>query len=191
MLTRRNPRLWTFWFSRFGIESTNHLFFLSLLSSFILLHLSFFFFNVFIFNWRIIALQCCVDFCHTSKSISHRYTYVPLLLNLPFNSHPILPSGLSQRTGLSSLRHTENFHWVSILLIHVVMDGASQVIQTVNACNTGDLGLIPGLGRSPGEGNGNPLQYCLENSTDRGAWQASWWRVRVGHGVTNSLTLSW
>ena len=37
--------------------------------------------------------------------------------------------------------------------------------------NTGDLGSIPGLGRSPGEGNGNPLQYyCLENSMDRGAW---------------------
>ena len=40
--------------------------------------------------------------------------------------------------------------------------------------NTGDAGLIPGLGRSPGEGNGNPLQYsCLENSMDRGTWQAT------------------
>ena len=38
-------------------------------------------------------------------------------------------------------------------------------------CNAGDLGSIPGSGRSPGEGNGNPLQYsCLENSMDRGAW---------------------
>ena len=37
--------------------------------------------------------------------------------------------------------------------------------------NVGDLGLSPGLGRSPGEGNGNPLQYyCLENLMDRGAW---------------------
>ena len=42
-----------------------------------------------------------------------------------------------------------------------------------SACNAGDLGLIPGLGRSPGEGNGNPLQYpCLENPMDRGDWQA-------------------
>jgi len=51
-----------------------------------------------------------------------------------------------------------------------------------SACkNAGDLGLIPGLGRSPGEGNGDPLQYsCLENSTDTGAWQ-----VTV-HGVTKS-----
>ena len=39
-----------------------------------------------------------------------------------------------------------------------------------SACNAGDLGYIPGLGRSPGEGNGNPLQYsCLENPMDRGA----------------------
>ena len=38
-----------------------------------------------------------------------------------------------------------------------------------SACNARNLGLIPGLGRSPGEGNGNPLQYsCLENPTDRG-----------------------
>ena len=43
-----------------------------------------------------------------------------------------------------------------------------------SAYNVGDLGLIPGLGRSPGEGNGNPLQYsCLENSMDREAWQAT------------------
>ena len=41
-----------------------------------------------------------------------------------------------------------------------------------SACNEGDLGLIPGSGRSPGEGNGNPLQYsCLENPMDGGAWQ--------------------
>ena len=40
--------------------------------------------------------------------------------------------------------------------------------------NAGDTGLIPGLGRSPGEGNGNTLQYsCLENPMDRGAWRAT------------------
>ena len=42
-----------------------------------------------------------------------------------------------------------------------------------SACNAGDPGLMPGLERSPGEGNGNPLQYpCLENSMDRGTWRA-------------------
>ena len=52
-----------------------------------------------------------------------------------------------------------------------------------SACNAGDLGSIPGLGRSPGEGNGNPLQYsCLENPMDRGAWWATVHRVaRVWH----------
>ena len=48
----------------------------------------------------------------------------------------------------------------------------------VSACNAGDLGLNPGLGRSPGEGNGNPLQYsCLENPMDRGASWATVHRV--------------
>ena len=45
-----------------------------------------------------------------------------------------------------------------------------------SACNAGNPGLIPGLGRSPVEGNGNPLQYsCLENSMDRGVWLTSLW----------------
>ena len=52
-----------------------------------------------------------------------------------------------------------------------------------SACSAGDLGLIPGSGRSPGEGNGNPLQYsCLENSMDGGAWWAT------VHGVQKSRT---
>ena len=43
-----------------------------------------------------------------------------------------------------------------------------------STCNAGDPGSIPGLGRYPGEGNANPLQYsCLENPMDRGAWQAA------------------
>ena len=47
-----------------------------------------------------------------------------------------------------------------------------------SACQAGDSGSIPGLGRSPGEGNGNPLQYsCLENPMDRGAWRATVHRV--------------
>ena len=52
-----------------------------------------------------------------------------------------------------------------------------------SACNAGDLGSIPGLGKSPGEGNGNPLQYCyLENAMDRGAWQATvQGSKKVGH----------
>ena len=52
-----------------------------------------------------------------------------------------------------------------------------------SSCNAGDVGSIPGSGRSPGEGNGNPLQYsCLEKSMDRGAWRAT------VHGVAKSQT---
>ena len=52
-----------------------------------------------------------------------------------------------------------------------------------SAYNAGDQGSIPGLGRSSGEGNGNPLQYsCLENPMDRGAWWAA------VHGVAKSRT---
>ena len=52
-----------------------------------------------------------------------------------------------------------------------------------SACNAGDLGLIPGLGRSPGGEHGYPLQYsCLEKPMDRRAWLAT------VHGVTKSQT---
>ena len=63
--------------------------------------------------------------------------------------------------------------------------GASLVAQIVkaSACSAGYLGSIPGSGRSPGEGNGNSLQYsCLENSMDGGAWWATL------HGVAKSQT---
>ena len=59
--------------------------------------------------------------------------------------------------------------------------GVSEV--KASARNVGDPGLIPGLGRSPGDGNGNPLQYsCLGNPMDRGAWRAT------VHGVEKSRT---
>ena len=52
---------------------------------------------------------------------------------------------------------------------------------SANAGDTRDVGSIPGMGRSPRVGNGNPLQYsCQENSMDRGAWQAT------VHGITKS-----
>ena len=61
--------------------------------------------------------------------------------------------------------------------------GGSEV--KASACIAGDLGSIPGLGRFPGEGNGCPLQYSsLENSLDRGAWQAT------VHGVAKEMDLT-
>ena len=58
-----------------------------------------------------------------------------------------------------------------------------------SACNAGDLGSIPGSGRSPGEGNGNPLQYsCLENSMDRGSgWLQFMGLQRVRHDCTTNI----
>ena len=68
-----------------------------------------------------------------------------------------------------------------VICIHQGFPGGS--VAKESACNAGNLGSIPRLGKSPGEGNGNPLQYsCLENLLGRGAWQAT------VHGVTKSQT---
>ena len=67
-----------------------------------------------------------------------------------------------------------------IALVNIyIWESPGSSVGKESACIAGVLGLIPGSGRSPGEGNGNPLQYsCLENSMDRGTWQAT------VHGVT-------
>ena len=68
--------------------------------------------------------------------------------------------------------------------LYIQSMGASLADGKESACSADDLGSIPGLGRFPGEGNGNPLQYsCLQNSMDRGAWQAvysPWGRKESG-----------
>ena len=74
-----------------------------------------------------------------------------------------------------------NYLNIMVLLIFMGFPGGSD--GKASACSGGDPGSIPGLGRSPGEGNGNPLQYsCLKNSMDRGAWWAT------VHGVRKSQT---
>ena len=65
----------------------------------------------------------------------------------------------------------------------IVQDFPDSSVSKESTCNAGDLGSIPGLGRSPGEGKGYSIQYSgLENSTDRGAWWAT------VHVVTESDT---
>ena len=69
--------------------------------------------------------------------------------------------------------------------IHIWASQVALVVKNppANAGDTRDKGSFPGLGRSPGEGNGDPLQYsCLGNPMDRGAWRA------MVHGVTKSQT---
>ena len=64
--------------------------------------------------------------------------------------------------------------------------GGSEV--KASACNVGDMSLNPGLGRSPGEGNGNPLQYsCVENPMDGEAWQATVHEVAKSRHKTERL----
>ena len=83
--------------------------------------------------------------------------------------------------------------WVGLLDYVVTIFSFLRYLYTVlvpggsdgkaSAYNVGDLGSIPGLGRSPGEGKGNPLQYsCLENPMDGGTWYAT------VHGVAKSRT---
>ena len=76
------------------------------------------------------------------------------------------------RTRLSDLTKMTKIH--IHIHIRIRIQGLSRSLSSKeSSCNAGDAGLIPGWGRSPGEGNGNPLQYsCLENPMDRGAWQA-------------------
>ena len=87
-------------------------------------------------------------------------------------------------TGRQTLYHCTT--WESH--IHIYTCGSN---SQESACNAGDSGVIPGLGRSQGEGNGYPLQYsCLENSMDRGAWRATvhgWQRIRQDW-ATNTFT---
>ena len=62
------------------------------------------------FNWRIIALQCCAGFCHTSTQTSHNYLHIPSLLSLRPPQAPFHPSGSSQGMGLSSLCYIAASH---------------------------------------------------------------------------------
>ena len=78
-------------------------------------------------------------------------------------------------------------HWQSSEVASLWWGFPRISVDKESVCNTGDLGLIPGSGRSPGEGNGSPLQYsCLENPMDRGACRATVHGVmRVGHGLVS------
>ena len=71
-------------------------------------------------------------------------------------------------------------------------EGSSSSVGKESTWNSGDLGSIPGLGRSPGEGNSNPFQYsCLGNPMDRGTWQATAHGVpRVGHDLATKSSPS-
>ena len=111
-----------------------------------------------------ICLQCRrPGFNPSVGKIPWRRKWQPTPVSLPGKSHGWRRLMGYSPWGLNESDTTERLHFTSLLV--------AQKVES--ACNVGDLGLIPGLGRSPGEGNGNPLQYpCLENPMDRGAQQA-------------------
>ena len=86
------------------------------------------------------------------------------------------------RTRVHTHTHTHTYIYMSVCLSPASVFLGSSVVKNLSA-NVGDVSLIPGLERSPGEGNGEPFQYsCLGKAMDRGAW---WITV---HGVTKSQT---
>ena len=123
-------------------------------------------------SWRIL-----LDLIHVHVSSSYiRYLFfLSYFCMTDFGSIHIWPK--LQMTQFHSLYGWVIFHctctafWVFIHLLTDRLGGFPRSSDSkVSACNAGDPGLIPGSGRSPGKGNGNPLQYsCLENSMDRGA----------------------
>ena len=104
-----------------------------------------------------------------------------LAWKIPWTEEPgRLQSMGPQRVG-HNWAHTRTHTIGHYLAIKWCFPGGSEV--KASACNAGDLGSIPGSGRFPGEGNGNPLQYsCLENPMGGGAWWAT------VHGVAKSQT---
>ena len=152
------------------------------------------------------ACACCrVQLFATPWTVAHQ---APLFMGfprqeywsgLPFPTLGDLPNPGIKLTSLASLALAGGFFYVKyvfsflsdiqslpkefLLLSHVCSGFPGGSEGKASACNVGDLGSIPGSGRSPGEGNGNPLQYsCLENPMDGGAWWAT------VHGVAKSRT---
>ena len=100
-----------------------------------------------------------------------------LAWKIPWTEEP----GRLQSIGLQRVGHNLACMHIPLYLLyilHIYETSPHSTVGKESACNAGHLGLIPGLGRSPVEGNGNPLQCsCLENPRDR-EWQAT------VHGVT-------
>ena len=72
-----------------------------------------------------------------------------------------------------------------VLYLHICIAFSSGLVVKNPSANAEDAGSILGSGRSPGVGNGNPFQYCMGNSVDRGAWQAA------VHGVAKKSDMTW
>ena len=142
------------------------------------------FFFLFIFNWTVIALQCCIGFWCTTREPA---VYIPSLSHLPPAS-PIPSSRSSQSTKLSPLYYIVALHQPSVLHMVVYLCWGFPGGSVVKNPPAGDADLIPESGRSPPEGNGNPLQYsCLGNPMERGAW----WAIVCGLQKSQTQLSDW
>ena len=130
---------------------------------------------IFLFYYKIIFY---IWWFRCQGSIRKWIDFCPyIFLFFPYMSKPGTVLLLESETHT----HTHTHIYIHIYLLIYSFPGGSASKES--ACSAGDPGSIPGLGRSPGEGNVNPLQYsCLENYRDRGAWQA------IVHGVAKSQT---
>ena len=103
------------------------------------------------------------------------------------NQYAMLPHSSTMLQRIENILIIYIFNLYNLIFVVIYgFPGGPTVVKNLpaNAGGARDVGLIPGSGRSPGEGNGNSLQYsCLENSIDKGVWQAT------VHRVTKSRTL--
>ena len=93
----------------------------------------------------------------------------------PVSGHPFLKKVLPMsKLGLSLFLGFKDFFFSFLFCIAGLLGFPGGSDGKESTCNAGELGSVPRLGRSPGKGNGNPLQYsCLENLMDGGAWWAT------------------
>ena len=108
-----------------------------------------------------------------SKSHLKSYTYSLSQYFSTYRNYNSVESNQNSNENQCTLKKTK-----ADRVVNIPLDGLSGKESACNAGDTGDVGSIPGLGRSLGRGNDNPLQYsCLENPMDRGAWRATVHRV--------------
>ena len=136
-----------------------------------------------VYSLPILKATCPIQ--DVNKTTPHLKAVGRILLNLTFLwLYPFL--GLWQCNSSLCLPPSSCGHFLCVCMsfsVSFMFTFIDVGIIQESACSAEDLGSIPGLGRSPGEGNGNPLQYsCLENFMDRGAWRATI------YGVTKSQT---
>ena len=107
-------------------------------------------------------------------SFSPPYTFLPVCYILVQMLKVCTHTQMHTHTYTHTHTHIFFFRFFSITGYYKILGFPGGSSGKESTCNAGDLGSTPGLGRFPGEGNGNPLQYsCLGNPMDSGAWQAT------------------